>query len=171
VAAQVRFAIFGNSGSGKSTLAHRLSAQSSVEVLDLDTVVWEPEQIAVMRPPESAMKDVRSFCKSRDSWIVEGCYENLIKESLAWEPDLWFMDPGLEACLSNCRSRPWEAHKFGSKAEQDEKLSFLLEWVADYYTRDGDMSLSAHIKLYEEYTGPKRWIKRLPVEPGSQVTR
>ena len=123
----MRVAIFGNSGSGKSTLAQQLAAEHSVEVLDLDTVVWEPEQIAVMRPAESAAKDVISFCESRDAWIVEGCYGHLIKEALAWEPELWFMDPGLETCLSNCRSRPWVAHKYASKAEQDEKLSFLLE--------------------------------------------
>jgi len=161
---KVRVAIFGNSGSGKSTVAHQISAQRSVEVLDLDMVVWEPGQIAVKRPARSAAKDVVTFCESHDSWIVEGCYGDLIKETLVWNPELWFLDPGLETCLSHCRSRPWEPHKYDSKAAQDEKLSFLLEWVTDYYTRDGDMSLSAHIKLYEEYTGSKRWIKHLPVE-------
>ncbi|MGD8324336.1 MAG: hypothetical protein PVF50_08210 [Gammaproteobacteria bacterium] len=67
---------------------------------------------------------------------------------------------------SNCRSRPWEPHKYRSREEQDEKLSFLVQWVTEYYTRDGDMSLSAHRELYEAYTGAKRWIGELPLESG-----
>ena len=46
------------------------------------------------------------------------------------------VEPGREQCLANCRARPWEPHKYASKAQQDEKLAFLLDWVAAYYERD-----------------------------------
>ena len=80
-----------------------------------DGIRLTPE-IAVMRPAQSAVKDVVSFCESRDSWVVEGCYASLIEVALAWDPELWFLDPGVETCLSNCRSRPCEPHKYASKA-------------------------------------------------------
>ena len=158
----MRAAIIGNSGSGKSTLARRLSVAHLVEVLDLDQVAWDPTRITVLRPVETALADVRRFCAARDSWIVEGCYASLIEGALEHEPELWFLDPSAERCIANCRSRPWEPHKYASKADQDEKLSFLIEWVREYYTRDGDTSFKVHRELYERYTGAKRWLTELP---------
>jgi adenylate kinase family enzyme len=152
----MRIAILGNSGSGKSTLAGRLATGQTVDTLDLDTIVWEPAQIAVPREFDLVIADLRRFCDSRERWIVEGCYGNLIEVTLAYEPELILLDPGLEQCLSNCRARPWEQHKYQSKEDQDSKLAFLLEWVADYYSRDGDMSLAGHKDVYERYRGPKR---------------
>lgn len=158
----MRIAIIGNSGSGKSTLAERLAAGRDLDTLDLDTIVWEPGQIAVSRDVGLALADLHDFCRSRESWIVEGCYGNLVEASLAYGPELIFLNPGLSQCLSNCRARPWEDHKYASKEEQDSKLEFLLQWVADYYTRDGDMSLAGHEALFEHYSGPKRVVRELP---------
>ena len=151
----MRVAIVGNSGSGKSTLAREIAAAHSIVSLDLDTVAWEPEKIAVARQPDAAAADVRSFCLAQESWVVEGCYAALVGHTLERSPILLFIEPGVEACVANCRSRPWEPHKYVSKAEQDERLEFLLAWVRDYYLRDGDLSLSAHRALFDAYRGPK----------------
>ena len=158
----MRAVIVGNSGSGKSTLAQRLAAADSVTVLDLDTIAWEPGQIAVARPMEAAVSDVREFCCSNDRWIVEGCYAELIDATLSFMPHLLVLDPGLEQCIANCRARPWEPHKYKSKEEQDSKLAYLLEWIEEYYSRDGDMSLAAHRELFQSFVGPKQWLSRLP---------
>ena len=40
-------------------------------------------------------------------------------------------------------------------AEQDQQLAFLLSWVSEYYTRDGDMSLTGHQACFNAYTGRK----------------
>lgn len=157
----MRIAIVGNSGSGKSTLARAIVKQQGWPVLDLDTVVWEPQKVAVARDVRTTQADVERFCADHSDWIVEGCYADLIAGTLGHSPLLIFMDPGLEQCLANCRRRPWEAHKFQSKAEQDEKLAFLLNWVRDYYVRDGSMSLQAHEALFHSYAGPKRKIQDL----------
>jgi adenylate kinase family enzyme len=151
----VRVAIVGNSGSGKSTLASQIAAAHSVVSLDLDTVAWEPGKIAVSRSVADAAADLTAFCATHDRWVVEGCYAGLVQQTLEHAPILVFIDPGVEACLANCRSRPWEPHKYASKAEQDEKLEFLLSWVREYYSRDGDVSLVAHQALFEKYRGPK----------------
>jgi hypothetical protein len=72
------------------------------------------------------------------------------------------LNPGLEACLANCRSRPWEPHKYASKEDQDANLQFLLSWVEEYYVRAGPMSLAAHRECFASYAGLKRELQRLP---------
>lgn len=151
----MRIAILGNSGSGKSTLARWYAARSGAPLLDLDRVAWEPRQIAVARPVEAAQADVRAFCARHERWVVEGCYASLIEVALTFSPKLLFLNPGEEQCLANCGARPWEAHKYASKQEQDERLEFLLSWVREYYVRDGDMSLAGHRACFDAYSGPK----------------
>jgi len=151
----MRVAILGNSGSGKSTLAASIASAAGAPSLDLDTIAWEPGQSAVERAEEDALSDVRAFCTSNETWVVEGCYANLVEATLEYTPKFLFLNPGLEACLTNCRNRPWEPHKYASKQEQDSNLQLLLSWVADYYTRNGPLSLSAHISCFQSYPGPK----------------
>lgn len=157
-----RFALLGNSGSGKTTLARQLTGDRDISVLDLDTVAWEPDQVAVARPSDLATSDVFRFCRSHESWIVEGCYATLVDASLQFQPWLLVLDPGVDRCRRNCLDRPWEPHKYASKEEQDKGLEFLLNWVEEYYSRDGDMSLQAHKALFDRYTGPKEWLTELP---------
>jgi len=134
----------------------QLAAEGQVATLDLDTIYWEPKQIAVARDIEHIFTDLHKFCKSCDQWIIEGCYGELIEASLVYEPELLFLNPGKDQCVSNCRSRPLERHKYSSQEEQDSKLDFLLQWVRDYYIRDGHMSLVGHQDLFKKYSGPKR---------------
>ncbi len=157
----MRLAILGNSGSGKSTLARLLAAGSETPVLDLDTLVFEPGKIAVQRDHERVLQDIKQFCTLYSNWVIEGCYADCINAALQYDAELIFLEPGLQACLSNCRNRPWEPHKYSSKKEQDTKLEFLLQWVADYYERDGNMSLKEHQALFDEYSGPKRLVTEL----------
>jgi adenylate kinase family enzyme len=154
----LRVAILGNSGSGKSTVAKWLAAHAGAAMLDLDTVAWEPDQIVVARSAEAASVDVRTFCRANEHWVVEGCYAALVEAALEFDPLLLFMNPGEAQCLAHCRARPWEPHKYASRQEQDERLAFLLKWVSEYYTRDGDMSLVRHRECFERYAGPKQEI-------------
>jgi adenylate kinase family enzyme len=151
----MRIAILGNSGSGKSTLAHAIASRFGLEALDLDRFAWEPGRIAVARDPEAARADVAAFCAAHEGWVIEGCYAHLIQATLAATPRLLFLEPGVDTCLAHCHQRPWEPHKYASKADQDEKLAFLLAWVREYYSRDGDLSLKAHQALFDDYPGPK----------------
>ena len=157
-----RFAIIGNAGSGKSTLAWQLAGELDIALLDLDIVAWEPDRVAVQRSHAAASADVTAFCRFYPAWVVEGCYPDLIQATLKYRPHLLLLDPGMDQCLANCRSRPWEPHKYKSRAEQDRKLGVLLAWVADYYHREGDMSLQSHEALFEAYRGPKQRLSRLP---------
>lgn len=154
----MKIAIIGNSGSGKSTQARKLAVSSATAILDLDVVFWEPDGLEE-RPSAERIADVRNFCRTHDSWIIEGCYTDLIEASFPWRPELIFMDPGKEVCISNCRRRPHESHKFPTKEAQDEKLDSLISWVSAYYHRDDLMSYRAHIALFGGYKGPKRRVQ------------
>lgn len=158
----MRIAILGNSGSGKSTLASWLAASAGLRVLDLDTIAWEPGQPAVVRPSALAQADVRKFCAAHERWVLEGCYGDLVEAALQFSPMLVFLNPGVESCKAHCRNRPWEPHKYASKQEQDANLGFLLSWVAEYYTRDGPMSLATHRAVFERYPGRKVELQQVP---------
>ena len=45
-----------------------------------------------------------------------------------------------------------------SRAEQDAKLLLLLDWARGYYSRTDDLSLRAHRRLFDSFSGPKREI-------------
>jgi adenylate kinase family enzyme len=157
-----RIAVLGNSGSGKTTLARAMASASNAALLDLDTIYWERAAIAVSRPPQAARDDLAAFCAANPRWVIEGCYGDLVGSVLHREPHLILLHPGKEACLDNCRARPWEPSKYASKAEQDAYLENLLGWVAAYYDLDGPLSLKGHLALYEAYAGPKQLLTSLP---------
>ncbi|WP_418318889.1 hypothetical protein [Piscinibacter sakaiensis] len=158
----MRTAIIGNAGSGKSTLATAISGAARIAVLDLDTIFWARDAVAVPRPHESVMRDLHEFCAEHPEWVIEGCYGRLIEAVLDYQPHLLFLHPGRETCLANCRARPWERHKYRSKAEQDTQLDTLLAWVSSYYDRDDHMSLQGHQAIFDGYQGPKQLLTRLP---------
>ena len=150
-----RYVLVGNSGSGKSTLAQRL-ARSGLRHLDLDTLAWDPGVVPPRRRalPDSA-RDVAAFMDASDRWVIEGCYADLIEGTLTRCSHLLFLNPGVDACLVNARLRPWEPHKYASKAEQDAGLEFLLGWIRDYATRSDTFSLAAHRAVFDGFGGDK----------------
>ena len=149
-----RIVIIGNSGSGKSTLAARLAAENALRHLDLDTLAWDAP--GLRRPLPESLALIHRFLESNSAWVIEGCYSSLLEAVLPFASDLRFLNPGVETCVQNCRSRPWEPHKYASKEEQDRYLDFLLAWVREYETRTDEFSLVAHRQLFESFEGLKR---------------
>jgi adenylate kinase family enzyme len=157
----MRVLIMGNSGSGKSWRARELAARHGLVHLDLDTIVWEPGQIAVPRAPEQVRADLLAFVTGHETWVAEGCYGDLVQAALPYCSELVFMNPGREVCLDNNRRRPWEPHKYESMAAQQSKLDFLLAWVAGYYERDDAMSYACHRRVFDAHAGSKREVMTL----------
>lgn len=151
----MKILVFGNSGSGKSTYAQALAAQHGLAHLDLDTIVWEPGQIAVPRDPAAITESLSAFIAAHSQWVIEGCYGELVERASHACTELVFLNPGLEACQGNNRRRPWEPHKYVSMEQQDAMLANLQAWVAEYYTRDDAWSYSAHRRLFDAHQGAK----------------
>lgn len=151
----MRLVILGNSGSGKSSVARAVAARHGVTHLDLDSIVWEPGQIAVQRDMRDIHADLDAFLASHVAWVIEGCYAELAERALARCTRLLFLNPGVAECLRNNEERAWEPHKYASKDEQDQMLSNLRAWVADYWTRDDAWSYNAHRRVFDGYSGEK----------------
>ncbi len=151
----MRILIFGNSGSGKSSLAQVLAQKHDLVHLDLDTIVWEPEKVAVQRADGAIAASLNAFWDGHDRWVIEGCYGELIEAAAAHCGQLIFLNPGLDACLTHNARRPWEPHKYASREAQDAMLENLQTWVAGYYTRDDAWSYRCHRRIFDAHNGRK----------------
>jgi adenylate kinase family enzyme len=165
----MRILVFGNAGSGKTTLARALAAAHGLTHLDLDSIVWEPGQIAVQRPADAIAASLRQFLTDHDTWAIEGCYSELVEAASPQCTELIFLNPGLATCLANNRRRPWEPHKYASIQQQDAMLGVLQAWVSDYYTRTGPWSYEAHRRIFDNHIGPKVEYTDLPASNRSEA--
>jgi adenylate kinase family enzyme len=151
----VRVLVYGNSGSGKSTYAGALADKHALAHLDLDTIVWEPGQIAVQRPAQAIEASLSAFLGEHARWVIEGCYGELVEAAAQHCTELVFLNPGLQACLANNLRRPWEPHKYATPEQQSSMLGVLQAWVAAYYDRDGPWSYREHRRIFASHQGAK----------------
>jgi len=146
--------IFGNSGSGKSTLARKFQ-QAGLAHLDMDTLAWDMNPDPVRKPLKESQQEISEFINNNDSWVVEGCYSDLINFAISHSTEIIYMNPGVDRCIENAKNRPWEPHKYASKQAQDENLEMLVNWIKQYPTRTDTFSKIAHETLYSNYEGKK----------------
>jgi adenylate kinase family enzyme len=151
----MRVLVFGNSGSGKSTYARTLVEREGIAHLDLDSIVWEPNQIAVQRSPEAIHRSLEEFLAQHERWVIEGCYGDLVEAAAPQSTQLVFLNPGLGACLANNARRPWEPHKYASLEQQNAMLATLTAWVCGYYHRTDQWSYRAHRRIFDAHAGAK----------------
>jgi len=147
--------IFGNSGAGKSTLAKHFARQKSLAHLDLDTIAWQPSSPPVRRTLDDSCKHIGAFTKENTQWVIEGCYADLLEIVVPESTQMVFLNLPIDACIENAKARPWEPHKYESKAAQDANLPMLLDWIKAYQTRTDTFSYQAHSALFDAFTGDK----------------
>ena len=151
--------IFGNSGSGKSTLAANLSASDNLAHLDLDTLAWQPTTPPKRESLDISLVKIQSFISANNSWVIEGCYADLLDIVCSEVSEIIFLNLPVELCIENARNRPWEPHKYKSKEAQDKNLSMLIDWITEYTSRDDEFSYKSHIAFYSTFIGKKSMIK------------
>lgn len=154
-----KIVIFGNSASGKSSLAKKLAKQEQLAHLDLDTLAWLPA-VSPTSPPQRqsidvSVAEISAFISQHNSWVIEGCYSDLLTYTLTECSEVVFMNLPVALCIENAKNRPWESHKYQSKAAQDANLTMLIDWIAQYEQRSDTFSKSAHQKLFDGFTGKK----------------
>ena len=147
--------IFGNSGSGKSTLAQELSQAYQLAHLDLDTIAWQPTSPPQRVPLRESARQIEQFISDHKGWVIEGCYSDLLAFAMEAAEDMIFMNLPIEQCIANAKNRPWEPHKYESKAAQDANLAMLISWIADYTKREDTFSQQAHEQLFKSFSGHK----------------
>ncbi|WP_241238895.1 AAA family ATPase [Colwellia sp. Arc7-635] len=151
--------IFGNSASGKSSLAKKLAKQEQLAHLDLDTLAWLPAASPTSPPQRQhldiSMTEINTFIHQHNAWVIEGCYSDLLVQTLDKCSEIIFLNLPTESCIDNAKKRPWEPHKYNSKAEQDSNLAMLIDWIAQYEQRTDSFSKAAHQQLYDQFNGEK----------------
>lgn len=153
--------LLGNAGAGKSTLARGLMQREPAARLSLDEVAFAGG--TDRRPLEESVADVLAFVAANESWIIEGCYADILEAVLGHAGELYFLNPGVETCVAHCRARPWEPEKYATREAQEHNLDMLIEWVRSYETRDDEYGLRRHRALFAAFDGRKRELKD-PVE-------
>lgn len=126
--------------------------------LDLDSLAWLPSQPPQRMPLLESKVLIDEFTANNESWVIEGCYTDLLETLVEKATEAIFLNLPIRECAQNAMNRPWEPHKYDSKAAQDANLAMLLDWIAQYEHRDDVFSLAAHTKLYESFSGTKRCI-------------
>ena len=154
-----RILIFGNSGAGKTTLAKELQKKFKLEHLDLDTLAWSDAITPTRKPLAQSINEIDTFLENTSDWVIEGCYSDLLEHVAKETKEMFFLNPTVETCIKNCRSRPWEPHKYVSKEEQDKNLEMLVEWVKQYFKREDEFSIKSHRKLFDSFAGNKKEVK------------
>jgi len=147
--------IFGNSGSGKSTLAKKMSTKHNVAHLDLDTIAWQATLPPTRMPIADSEIQLKCFIDVNEHWVVEGCYSDLLELVINKADELIFLNLSIDDCILNAKNRPWESHKYESKAAQDANLAMLIEWISQYPERKDHFSQQAHNQLFNAFTGKK----------------
>ncbi len=150
-----KIVIFGNSGSGKSTLARSISESLEAGHLDLDTVAWLPSSPPQRMPIKESMENITSFLNKNTQWVIEGCYADLISQVTPYADEVIFLNLSTSECIKNAKARPWEPHKYESKAAQDANLNMLLDWITDYDNRTDTFSRDSHQQVYDNFDGKK----------------
>ena len=150
--------IFGNSASGKSTLAKRLAKTEKLAHLDLDLLAWQATTPPTRKPLVESMLAIELFIQQHESWVIEGCYSDLLTIAQLASTEILFMNLCIDDCIVNAENRPWESHKYDSKAAQDANLAMLIEWISQYELRDDTFSKSAHLDFYQNYAGMKKML-------------
>jgi len=147
--------IFGNSGSGKSTLAKSLCESEGLLHLDLDILAWEDSVPPVRKALSQSKSEIQNFIESNASWVIEGCYCDLLEMAVTSANEMIFMNLSIENCIINAKNRPWEPHKYDSKQAQDANLDMLIAWISQYSKRADTFSEQSHRAFYESFMGNK----------------
>ena len=154
-----RVLIFGNSGSGKTSLAKALCEENSLAHLDLDSLAWAPTNPPQRADLECSKSDIECFTSANNDWVIEGCYTDLLEMVAPLSTEIIFLNLPVEDCIANARRRPWEPHKYPSKAAQDNNLPMLLEWISQYTNRGDTFSFHTHHAFFEGYKGKKQMYR------------
>lgn len=150
---EIRIILMGNAGVGKTTMSREILKTKKASRLSLDEIAWN--EGAKRKPHEESRVELLKFINANPSWIIEGCYSDLIKEALPYCTELRFLNPGVLVSIEHCKRRPFESEKFATKEEQDINLQNLISWVSEYETRDDEYGLKQHRQIFDSFRGKK----------------
>ncbi|RDH46356.1 hypothetical protein [Zooshikella ganghwensis] len=142
-----RIVVIGNGGSGKSFLSGEIAKANGNKLISLDDLFWEPEGFNTKRPKEIVRRDIE-LLKVKSIWVVEGVFGALAEAFMPYSDLVIFLDVPWEVCKASILSRI-------RQGQTEDSLKRLIDWCAEYYTRESKNSHSFHYALYECFNGDK----------------
>lgn len=136
-------------------MAVELSKAKSLAHFELDLIAWQPTTPPIRRPIAESKREIETFVANNEGWVIEGCYTDLLELLVPLATEIVFLNLPTASCITNAKKRLWEPHKYESKQSQDDNLSMLLDWIAQYDERTDTFSRSAHQELFDAYQGKK----------------
>lgn len=85
---------------------------------------------------------------SEERWVIEGVYGWIVNELVHRATALIWLCVDDENCVANIGQRE-------NKPVDDELLIAMLEWAGSYRNREDSSGFSAHLLLFEEFSGSK----------------
>jgi adenylate kinase family enzyme len=159
-----RIVIIGNSGSGKSYLAKSLSKIYSIPIVHLDRLFWMPGGFNEKRSKDEVKNEVEQKRKN-DSWITEGVFGELTELFLPRAQTLIYLDVDWTTCHASLMTRGSESSRQLDAVKAEENFRNLVLWAEQYWTRTDLRSRTGHIRLFDDFTGPKfRFTMRSEVD-------
>ncbi len=137
-----------------------MSVDNALPHLDLDTIAWQATSPPSRTPISEAAIKIKNFTDMNDTWVIEGCYSDLLKLTMVDADEVIFLNLPVEDCIENAKSRPWEPHKYESRQAQDSNLDMLVKWISQYSERKDDFSQKAHVDLFNSFKGKKQMYTR-----------
>ena len=139
-------------------MANKLKNAEGLAHLDLDELAWINSNPPQRAPLEHSHSKILEFIESNESWVIEGCYSDLLELVSSQANEAIFLNLPVEMCVENAKNRPWEPNKYPSKEEQDANLDMLLDWIRDYESRDDVFSMASHMKFFDSFAGSKSMV-------------
>ena len=76
--------------------------------------------------------------------------------------ELRFLNPGIDACIANCRKRQTAWEQDGRPDDNRGSIEELLEWVRQYDELDDEFSLTRHRAIFDQFSGSKAEYNEIP---------
>jgi hypothetical protein len=143
-----RTVIIGNSGAGKSTLAAYMAAVSGARHVALDDIYWI-NQAGLQKRVEPVAKQMTAEVAATPQWVIEGVFGWLAEVALPRATALIWLD------------LPWADCKRGLEARgpayspSPQEYEALVQWAAQYGTRQTASSEAGHRKIFDAFSGVK----------------
>ena len=154
----MKIIIIGNSGSGKSWLAKRLVNITSMPVIHLDDLFWEPGGFDKKRSCEEVDFLIQKS-KEETTWVAEGVFGDLAEQYLDVAEFFIWLDIDWQICKKRLEERGSESKMHLAREQSEEGLRKLIEWASHYYDRHGFCSYEGHKTLFEKFSGNKVYLR------------
>ncbi|WP_431122122.1 hypothetical protein [Variovorax paradoxus] len=150
--------VVGNSGSGKTWLATKLAMATSLPVVYLDELFWQPGGFDQKRQPTETASLIKSARRGA-GWVVEGVFGELAAEFLVDADVLVWLDLDWAICEARLLARGSENKAHMARTQSEAGLAKLLDWAANYQCREDTRSFSGHLALFNAFDRDKVHIR------------